>query len=102
MSMPSRLALARCMLHGSREAAGRCTGCKKHFCRECLLEIDGKLTCSKCLHVEEEKATSRFSLAKILSGANLFLGILALWLIFYFVGRTLLNISDLFHQSFIE
>lgn len=39
-----------CVNHGKIVADGMCVGCGKPFCKECLVDIDGKNYCQKCLN----------------------------------------------------
>jgi hypothetical protein len=43
------LARARCFNHDLRQASGLCATCSRSYCRECLTEHSGRLTCSFCL-----------------------------------------------------
>lgn len=39
----------KCNNHGDVEAAGMCTYCGKPFCKECLVEVKGKMYCKNDL-----------------------------------------------------
>ncbi len=39
----------RCFHHIGREAAGRCTVCRRDFCAECVTAHDDRLVCARCL-----------------------------------------------------
>lgn len=41
----------KCLIHENRQAEGTCVSCGKPFCKECLVELDGKYYCKK--HVAE-------------------------------------------------
>lgn len=43
------LAHQRCVHHPAREAAARCPACRRHFCRECVTEHEGRYLCATCL-----------------------------------------------------
>lgn len=49
-----------CSKHPDREAAGMCVRCGKPFCAECLIEIDEKMNCRKCI---EEIVTEKEEIA---------------------------------------
>ncbi|WFB36770.1 rhomboid family protein [Kiritimatiellota bacterium B12222] len=81
----------RCLNHGDREAVARCPGCHSYFCRECVIEHEGRMICASCLQAESqvsEKKSRSFrglkSLGKILSAVFAF-GVA--WLFFMLVGR---------------
>lgn len=38
-----------CIIHNDREAAGICVNCGKPHCDECLVEVNGKMYCKKCV-----------------------------------------------------
>lgn len=96
------LSATRCFRHGSREAIGLCVTCKKFYCRECLVVLEGKLTCSNCIVVETEEVTRPSFFKKAFMVFRLGWGIFVLWFLFYCVGRVLLAIPDMFHASFLS
>src|SRR3954463_10812542 len=79
--------------HSTREAAARCPACGEFFCRECVVEHDGKLLCAACL---AKRATTgekrRRRLASVRRVLQTVAGGLALWLVFYWLGALLLKI----------
>lgn len=38
-----------CSIHNDREATGMCVNCGKPHCEECLVEVNGKMYCKKCI-----------------------------------------------------
>lgn len=95
-----RLHTRRCARHTAREAAARCPACGEFFCRECIVEHDGKLLCSACL-AKQTGATARRRerLAGIRRGLRTAGGILALWLTFYSIGSLLKKIPPDLHDG---
>ena len=90
----------RCARHSTREAAARCPGCGEFFCRECVVEHDGKLLCSACLTrstAAQERRKQR--LVVIRRGASATAGALMLWLVFYWVGLLILKMPPDFHDG---
>src|SRR5690349_3805467 len=90
----------RCARHSTREAAARCPGCGEFFCRECVIEHDGKLLCSACLArstAAHEKRKHR--LVVIRRAASTTAGVLMLWLVFYWVGLWILKMPPDFHDG---
>lgn len=77
----------RCVLHAQREAAARCPGCKRFYCRECITEHDGKVLCSGCLtentreRSEKKQGSGHFKMTAGLIGT-----FLVLLLIFFSMG----------------
>jgi hypothetical protein len=49
MSDAVTLSRQRCFHHPAREAVCRCMQCSRSFCRECVVDHDGRLVCSTCL-----------------------------------------------------
>lgn len=96
-------ALARqiCLNHPQREAVARCVECTRFFCRECIADHEGRLLCASCLHKLAHagvKAVRRWparlgAIAKSLAAFTLG------WLIFYTVGRALLQLPSTFHED---
>lgn len=90
----------RCIRHSSREAAARCPSCAEFFCRECVVEHDGKLLCATCLArstVAGERRRERR--ATLRRAAEATAGVLVLWLVFYGMGALLLRIPPDFHDG---
>ena len=96
----STLALQRCLHHAEREAVARCTSCTQHFCRECIVEHDGRVICSECRGKLLQKSGRTISLGQRLgTGLHLALSILVLWFCIYLFGKTLLLIPSSFHEG---
>jgi len=92
--MTAPLAAARCLNHVARPAVGRCLDCKRAFCRECLTEHGGRLTCVGCLQVKATPGASRRSRLRHLTPS--LLGVAALlgsWMFFYTAGAWLESVS---------
>lgn len=90
----------RCVRHPSREAAARCPGCGEFFCRECVVEHDGRLLCSSCLaRIAARSERRRERLAALRRAGAATFGTLALWLVFYAIGALLLRIPPDFHDG---
>lgn len=90
----------RCHNHTEREAAARCLECSFFFCRECATEHDDRVICAACLKklVGDSKTPVRgFSIA--LRAGQLFVALFILWSAFYFTGRMLVSIPNVFHDS---
>ena len=84
----------RCRNHGEREAVARCGTCQGFFCRECIVEHEGQMTCSTCL---QEMAAEpprprppRRWLRPVTFVLGWGLGLLTSWLFFMLIGRILL------------
>lgn len=100
--MSARLALQRCWNHSTREAVARCPECSHFFCRECIVEHDGRVICSGCLArltTAVEKPKRRLNLAPLLRLTAALAGIVLAWLIFFTAGRALLLLPDDFHAD---
>lgn len=99
-SGPSDLSSRRCANHSEREAIARCLKCGGFFCRECVTEHDGKLTCAVCLAkpAEAGRRGTNFR-ATAASIVTFVLGLMIAWVFFYYVGWFLLGLSDSFHEG---
>ncbi len=101
-SPPSQTSLALCFNHPRREAAARCVGCGRPFCRECVTPIDRRMYCSACLVAKTSVKAAKKRDWFILSVAGqLVLGLLGLWFTTYFLGRALLELPSNFHEGTI-
>src|SRR5678810_425135 len=91
-SMPN-LAHQRCFNHVEREAAARCPGCTRYFCRECITEHDDRVLCAACLaRISSAELPRRRTLRNLRRAIQLGLGLLLAWFFFFAVGETLQRI----------
>ena len=88
----------RCFEHTQREASSRCPRCKRYFCRECVVEHQGRITCTSCLKELAAKPDGRTRRVSVLYAM---LGFLLAWFVFYELGRVLLLIPASFHEGVI-
>ncbi len=88
----------RCSNHASREAAARCPGCGRFFCRECVTDDEGRLLCVPCLKKAHSSRASR-SMPVVLRAVMAGLGIFVAWAVFYAVGQLLILLPDSFHEG---
>ena len=96
----STLALQRCLHHVEREAVARCTSCTHHFCRECIVEHDGRVVCAECRGKLLQKSAGRTGFGKRLGvGLHVALSVFVLWFCIYLFGKTLLLIPSSFHEG---
>lgn len=102
--MMAVLARARCHNHPQREAAARCPACRSDFCRECVVEHEGRLLCSSCLGktVNQEARSRRRLLRSGLRVASLILSFVLVWLFFFAVGDVLSRARDSSHTEMME
>jgi hypothetical protein len=90
----------RCVRHSTREAAARCPACGEFYCRECVVEHDGKFLCASCLAKKTKSSAERHERwVSIRRAVRTTVGVLALWLVFYWLGALLLKISTEFHEG---
>lgn len=95
------LKVQRCFNHANREAVARCARCGNFFCRECVTEHAGRMTCGRCLGQPVDTVRS-FRFRSILTGViQLGIGLLILWFCFFMAGRGLLLIPSSFHEGHI-
>lgn len=94
------LHLRRCVRHASREAAARCPACEQYFCRECVVEHEGRLLCSSCLARSAGAAgRGQRRWARVRRAAALSSGVLVLWCLLYLLGLLLLRIPPDYHDG---
>lgn len=94
------LSRQRCFNHGQREAAAQCPECGRYYCRECVTEHEDRVVCASCLaRLTEGKVEPRVRLAPVGRALLYAIGMLTLWLFFYFMGRGLLILPSSFHEG---
>ena len=81
------LAAKRCFNHSVREAVAKCLDCGNFFCRECITEHDARFICCNCLgkSTEDAKPGSN-ALATLATVALSMVGLIILWLFFFFIA----------------
>lgn len=98
--LAAHLHTRRCVRHESREAAARCTGCSREFCRECVVDHGGRLLCVTCIAKlvhDAKEAPRRWKAVRhgLSTGAALFVA----WVAFFWVGTLLLKIPAAVHEG---
>jgi hypothetical protein len=91
----SSLIQQRCIVHLDREAAVRCPVCRRFYCRECVIEHDGRMMCAHCV-ARFEAAPERRGSSTAVWGMLSLIGFLVDWLIFYYFGMGLARIPSSF------
>ena len=97
----SNLTHQRCFNHVGREAAARCPGCTRYFCRECITEHEDRVLCTACLAKisAADMGQRRRAMRSVTRVIQLGLGLLLAWFFFFAVGETLQRIPDEFHDG---
>lgn len=91
-----------CQNHPRREASARCIECTRYFCRECIAEHEGRLMiCGSCLQklARAGVKTARTWPGTLRALAKSVAGFTVAWLIFYTVGRALVQLPSTFHED---
>lgn len=100
MNTDRELASRRCANHWQREAAARCPGCGRYFCRECITEHEDRILCAACLkNLAQEHKKRGVSAAILLRAVQVVISLFVLWIFFYYVGKGLLLMPDEFHEG---
>ncbi len=90
----------RCFVHPSREAVSLCLECRRAFCRECVVDHDGRLICAACLaRLNDPAVRRRGVLRRLFSAVGVAFAILLCWILFYMFGRVLM-LAEPAHHSF--
>lgn len=90
----------RCFNHMFREAVARCPECGRFFCRECITEHEDKVLCASCLRKRLEPAGEKFQGHQWFFRLGYFLlGIVLLYVIFYYLAQILLALPTDFHEG---
>jgi hypothetical protein len=94
------LARQRCFNHADREAAARCPACRRHYCRECVIEHESRLLCAACVAAEaarDERRVKRHGWPAAAAGA--LLGLMLAWCFFFILGWGLLSLPSPTHAA---
>jgi len=91
----SLLVQQRCMIHSDREAAVRCPRCLRFYCRECVVEHEGRMMCAHCIG-QLEAAPERRGTSVVAWGILSLTGFLTTWFIFYYFGVGLARVPASF------
>ena len=98
--MTPSLSQQRCLHHPEREAAYRCPGCKRYYCRECGAEHDGRILCAACLKkLTLAQQTEKRRWSRLAMAASPIAGLFIAWLFFFYLGQLLLSIPSSFHEG---
>jgi hypothetical protein len=98
--MTEALSRQRCAHHGNREAVARCPECRRFFCRECVVEHDGRALCASCLKRLSRGAGARsLRFPGVLRFAQALAGLVVGGCFFYLIGKALLSIPTAFHDG---
>lgn len=99
----SSFAARKCVRHTEREAAARCPSCGGDFCRECIVEHDGRVLCANCLAklvtppgaAQIPAAWKRKSGDAVVTAAC----VLLLWIAFYGFGQFVKALPPDLHEG---
>lgn len=96
----SHIAYQRCFNHAAREAVARCPHCQRFFCRECVTDHEGIVTCATCLKALAYTQAHRRApkLFRLLAAAT---GLAVAWGVFYLAGRLMMLLPTTFHEGTI-
>lgn len=99
----AKLANQRCFFHTQREAALKCPGCGRFYCRECASEHDGRWLCSSCIGKPPQDTAEKASRgAAVKNGIALALSLLFLWFAFQAVGAMLISVPAPTHDAIVR
>ena len=102
VSAPAGVNRAECFLHPQREAAARCVGCGRSYCRECVTALDRRMFCAACFKEKTDvKVSRKRDWFLITTLAQFVIGSFGLWLTAYMIGRVLLELPSGFHEGTI-
>jgi len=90
----------RCFHHNGREAAGRCTVCRRDFCAECVTEHDDRLVCTRCLAaLAVARPPGAGGLKRLAAFAVTAALLLAGWCLFFLLLRAIAAMPVALHDS---
>ena len=90
----------RCFHHPQREAAAKCPSCQRHYCRECVSFVSGRMICSACWNAEQaqEKPSSK-RWGQLGEVAVVSLSFLLVWAAIAGFGRLMASLPDPLHDA---
>jgi len=93
----------RCVRHDAREAAARCPGCSRDFCRECVIDHAGRLLCAGCVAklTATKVGASGSRWPAVRRVCTLGAAVVTAWFAFFLVGKLLLAIPSAVHEGTI-
>ena len=96
----NNLAHQRCFNHKGREAVARCPECGRYFCRECITEHEDRVLCASYLVKKTQKSSlGQSRLSRLFRIMQIIVGVMLLWIFFYYMGQILLSIPTAFHEG---
>lgn len=98
----AKFSQTKCKNHALREAVAKCMVCLDLFCRECVVEHEGRMTCKHCLdqQLDDKQSAKGQALIKtvfqlVIAGASC----LFCYVFFYLIGRSLMSFAQTFYES---
>jgi len=80
-----------CFIHPGRESVALCLECRHSFCRECVVDHDGRLICAGCLaRMQASSTEAHHGLRALAQTAGVLAALILCWMLFYSAGRALL------------
>ncbi|MCC5843346.1 MAG: rhomboid family protein [Verrucomicrobia bacterium] len=95
---PETVSRARCRNHADREAVARCPECGHTFCRECIVEHEGRMICKECLEkllAQKPDRRGRMYLRRAALWGLSLISFLLTWSFFLLLGRLMILLQDL-------
>lgn len=96
------LSQTKCKNHALREAVAKCMVCLGMFCRECVVEHDGRMTCKHCLDelIADQQPKKGQAWLKTFIHSGFALASFAMcYIFFYLIGRSLMNFAQTFYEA---
>jgi len=82
----------RCFIHPAREAVSLCVECRRAWCRECVVDHDGRLVCAACLaRLRAPAARGGGVRQRTFAAGGMAVTLLLGWIVFYMAGRLLIT-----------
>ncbi len=90
----------RCFHHPNREAAALCPSCQRHFCRECVTLLAGKMTCASCQDdFVRERSQTQANWSAVIECISIICAVVFLWGAFAGLGKVMASIPDTVHDA---
>ncbi|MGI5923694.1 MAG: rhomboid family protein [Lentisphaeria bacterium] len=95
----ARVIRQQCFNHSASEAAARCPGCGRFYCRECVVDFEGRLLCASCVAKLSAAPHFQWRLSALRRFALTVAGFALLWTLFGLLGVALSRIPAKVHSG---
>jgi hypothetical protein len=92
-----------CVHHPVRPASARCPSCRQSFCRECVVEHEGRIICAGCLAriLDAPDRHRKRLVVPIFPVVQAAVALIVLWWMFFLLAGVLRRVPADVHEGII-